>query len=153
MFRTFVALSVTLVVTACATVGTMPVPSPTSPAPDAGPAGPTSQKPVIVALTDSADQQARAGRYPQAAAALERALRIEPRNAVLWHRLARLRYRQGEFHQAIQLAAKSNTLASDNRQLRAQNWDLIGDAYQRSGDRVKAREARKKADTYKAPTG
>lgn len=122
------------------------LPPPGTPAPDTqtAPAGP----PAVVALLDEAERQARAGQYARAEEDLERALRIDPRNAGVWHRLARLRYIRGEFHQAIQLASKSNTLASHDRQLRARNWTLIAEAHERIGDPVKARAARERANQY-----
>jgi tetratricopeptide (TPR) repeat protein len=89
-------------------------------------------------------QSSAAGQYPQAALALEQALRIEPRNAWLWHKLARVRVQQQRYHQAVQLAAKSNALSRDRR-LQAANWLLIADAYDGAGDPEKARTARDRA--------
>jgi tetratricopeptide (TPR) repeat protein len=86
-----------------------------------------------------------AGRYPQAALALEQALRIEPRNAWLWHELAKVRVQQQRYHQAVQLAAKSNALSRDQR-LHAANWLLIADAHESAGDLAKAQEARERAN-------
>ena len=63
-----------------------------------------------------------------AAASLERALRIEPRNAVLWNRLAHVRYEQKQYALASSLAAKSNTLAGRDAALRADNDRLIKQA-------------------------
>jgi hypothetical protein len=48
-------------------------------------------------LLDTAEQRASAGHLDSAAATLERALRLEPQNPLLWHRLARLRLQQGQF--------------------------------------------------------
>jgi predicted Zn-dependent protease len=100
---------------------------------------------AVVALLDTADQRVRAGNLDSAAAILERALRLEPHNALLWHRLATLRLQQGQFAQAASLAAKSNTLAGNNRQLQASNWDTIAQAKEQLGDTVAARSAREKA--------
>lgn len=100
---------------------------------------------AVVALLDTADQRVRAGNLDSAAAILERALRLEPHNPLLWHRLAALRLQQGQFAQAASLAAKSNTLAGNNRQLQASNWDTIAQAKEQLGDTVAARTAREKA--------
>jgi tetratricopeptide (TPR) repeat protein len=121
----------------CATVGT-----PTSPAPEPVPA---SAKPVVLNLMRDSTQSLAAGRYPQAALALEQALRIEPRNAWLWHELAKVRVQQQRYHQAVQLAAKSNALSRDQR-LHAANWLLIADAHESAGDLAKAQEARERAN-------
>lgn len=96
--------------------------------------GTVSDKALVVALVDTADAERQAGRLERAAAVLERALRIEPRNAVIWHRLAQIRLEQNEFRQASSLAAKSNALASGDARLRAANWRLIGKARARRGD-------------------
>ena len=41
--------------------------------------------------------------------ALERALRIEPRNPSLWHELAGVRLLEGHYEQADSLAQRSNS--------------------------------------------
>lgn len=105
-----------------------------------GPSGEPEPLPIasdnnaVISLVQSARQDAAAGRLPAAAANLERALRIEPRNAVLWHELARVNLHQGQPEQAAQFATKSNTFAGDNTTLRASNWRLIGQARTQSGD-------------------
>ena len=87
-----------------------------------------SQPPAVLALLDQAEQQANAGELESAAASLERAIRIDPRNAVLWYHLATVRLSQGESVQAEQLAVKSNSLAGNNTAQQARNWRLIGQA-------------------------
>jgi cytochrome c-type biogenesis protein CcmH/NrfG len=83
------------------------------------------QQPAVIALLDQAEHQANAGELESAAASLERAIRIDPRNAVLWYHLATLRLAQGESAQAEQLAVKSNSLASGDTAQQARNWRLI----------------------------
>jgi len=63
--------------------------------------------------------------WERAAALLERALRIEPRNAQLWHRLAKIRLQQGRYAMAESLAQKSNSLAKDDEALKRRNAELI----------------------------
>jgi tetratricopeptide (TPR) repeat protein len=87
-----------------------------------------NQQPAIVALLDQAELQANAGELESAAASLERAIRIDPRNAVLWYHLATVRFAQGESPQAEQLAVKSNSLASGNAAQQGRNWRLIAKA-------------------------
>lgn len=67
-------------------------------------------------------------RWEQAAELLERALRIEPRNAQLWHRLAKIRLQQGRYGMAESLAQKSNALAKDDETLKRLNAELIAAA-------------------------
>lgn len=86
---------------------------------------------TVLALLDQASRQVNAGSPEKAAAILERALRIEPRNARLWHRLAVIRYQQGQYTQAESLAAKSSTLAQGDWHLKQKNAELIEQVRQR----------------------
>jgi tetratricopeptide (TPR) repeat protein len=112
------------------------------------PAGPPepSHNTAVQALVNKAHSQAAAGRMDAAGANLERALRIEPRDPVLWQELARVRLDQGQYRQAENLAAKSNALAKGNRYLHAENWRIIGEARNRRGDLEGARAAFRKAE-------
>ncbi len=120
-----------------------PVPLPPAPLP---PAAPPSSNSAVVALLKKSDNQSAAGQLDAAGASLERALRIEPRNPALWQRLARVRLEQGDYLQAENLAAKSNTLAGGDRRLRAENWRIIGEARSKRGDRAGAKAAFDRAD-------
>lgn len=100
--------------------------------------------PVVKRLMASARSQSDQGNLDGAAGSLERALRIEPRNAMLWGRLADVRYAQQAWRKAIQLAAKSNTLAGSNQDLRRRNWYLMANAYQVLGDDTSAQKYRTK---------
>ena len=81
----------------------------------------------------------------EAGAALERALRVEPRNAGIWHDLAQIRLHQGQYQQAESLAGKSNNLASGNRTLQSRNWKVIASARKASGNAAGAEEAEAQA--------
>jgi predicted negative regulator of RcsB-dependent stress response len=105
-----------------------------------------SDNTAVIALLNKAGDQAAAGQMDQASENLERALRIEPRNPVLWHELARIRLEQGQYRQAENMAAKSNLLTGTNRNLKAKNWRIIGEARNRLGDLQGAREAFQKAE-------
>ena len=89
---------------------------------------------VVRDLMKKAQTQSQAGNFDSAANSLERALRIEPRNAKLWNRLAGVRYSQESWKKAIQLAAKSNTLAGQNNTLRRENWYLMSNAHKALGN-------------------
>jgi len=86
---------------------------------------------AIAGLMDTARADTAAGRLANAAATLERALRIEPRNPRLWHELARVRLKQGQYAQAESVAARSNSW----------NWRLIAEARTARGDAEGARTA------------
>lgn len=123
-----------------------PVVSPPTASPPPRVSEPTPPpSPAVVALLDTVDERARAGNLDSAAAVLERALRLEPQNPLLWHRLAALRLQQGQHAQAASLAAKSNALAGRDRQLQASNWAVIAQANEQLGDTNAARLAREKA--------
>lgn len=102
---------------------------------------------------DGARADVAAGRLAHAAAALERALRLEPRNPRLWQELARVRLKQGEYAQAESLAARSNSWAGGDRQLRAENWRLIAQAREARGDAAGAREALETAERQQSAVG
>ncbi len=100
---------------------------------------------AVVALLESADKYVKGGQLDKAGAALERALRIEPRNAGIWHDLAQIRLHQGQYQQAESLASKSNNLASGNRALQSRNWKLISVARKAGGNTAGAEEAEAQA--------
>lgn len=100
---------------------------------------------AVVALLESADKYVKSNQLDKAGAALERALRIEPRNAGIWHDLAQIRLHQGQYQQAESLASKSNNLAASNRALQSRNWKLIGSARKASGNTAGAEEAEARA--------
>lgn len=101
--------------------------------------------PAAGALAAQAEQQRAAGDYIGAAATLERALRIQPQEAYLWNRLARVRMDQGRYAQAGNLAQRSNALARDQAQLKQDNWNMIAVARRTSGDAAGAMEAEARA--------
>lgn len=96
---------------------------------------------AVIALLDRARLDSEAGKRDSAGASLERALRIEPRNAWLWHELAQLRLAQGQYAQAITLAQKSTSFAGRERRLQALNWKVIGNARVAQGDPAGAEQA------------
>lgn len=104
--------------------------------------------PVVQGLLASAAQQRSDGKPSAAANYLERALRIEPRNAILWSRLADIRFAQSNWQQAIQLAAKSNTLAATDQQLRRRNWYLMVNSYSALDNSAQAQKYRDKLRNF-----
>jgi len=105
--------------------------------------------PAVVALLDSSFQQQKAGNLSIAASTLERAVRISPRNAKVWHELALLRFQQANYNLALSLASKSNLLAANDRLLRYKNWQLIANSKLKLGDRNGASEAKSQADSLR----
>ncbi len=121
-------------------------PPPPQPAPEEDPETVAGDfNPAVITLLNKANEQARVGHLDQSAASLERALRIEPGNAWLWHRLALVRLFQQRHEEAISLAAKSNTRAEGKRRLQADNWRLIAQAREAMGQQAEARSAAERA--------
>lgn len=114
-----------------------------TPPPVAAPPPPSakSENVAIAGLMQSARDDSAAGRLANAAATLERALRIEPRNPRLWQELARVRLKQGEYAQVESTAARSNSWAGSDAAVRAENWRLIAQAREARGDAAGASAA------------
>jgi predicted Zn-dependent protease len=130
------ALAAAFVVAGCATVPGEPT------APGTRPGANTK---AIHSLVEVARSDAAAGRFASAAASMERAIRLDPRNAHLWQELARLRLKQGEFAQAEHVALRSNALTRGDKALRTENWNIIAEARAARGDPAGARSARELA--------
>lgn len=101
---------------------------------------------AVLALLAQARSAAMDGQLARSEAFLERALRIEPRNPVLWHYMAKLRLNEGRLKQAAGLAAKSNSLDRDNKILQADNWRIIAHARHQQGDIEGAQRAQARVD-------
>jgi Flp pilus assembly protein TadD len=97
----------------------------------APPTAPSSENIAVAGLMDTARADVAANRLGSAAATLERALRIEPRNPRLWHELALVRFKQGDYAQAESTAARSNAWAGSDADLRAANQRIIEEARSR----------------------
>jgi Flp pilus assembly protein TadD len=132
---------------------TGPSPPAPSPASRSAPAAPPPERasaahradPAVVALLNTARDQAASGDLTGAAASLERALRIDPQNPWTWYRLAVVRFQQGQLGQAEQFARKADTLAGTDTDVRARSWRLISLVREREGDPAGAQAARHKA--------
>ncbi len=137
--RRAAAIAAILLLAGCSVL--QPVSGPRMPSP-----APSSENTAVVALLQKSQRQSSAGQWDAASASLERALRIEPRNPALWQKLARVRLEQGDYPQAENLAAKSNSLAGSDNRLRAENWRIIGGARSKRGDQAGAKAAYERAE-------
>ena len=104
-----------------------------------------SNRKAVASLVDQARTEASAGRLGNAAASMERAIRLEPKNARLWQELARLRLNQRDYVQAEHVAMKANTLTCGDYAMRAENWNIIAQSREARGDMTGARSARELA--------
>lgn len=113
---------------------TLPPPSAPQPNPRAEPAPPRTGPPARpqsdasgasgVLLEQSRAQRA-AGSLPSARASLERALRLDPNNPILWLELGELELTTGNAAQAATLARKAMTLAGRDGRLAARAERLL----------------------------
>jgi len=104
--------------------------------------------PVVSALVLASNKNSKSGDLDSAAASIERAIRIEPRNATLFYKLALLRLKQSKPRLAEDLAKKSALLASTDNTLKKHCWLLIAHAREVQRDFAGAKEAREKASSF-----
>jgi len=104
--------------------------------------------PAVSALALAANQESQSGNVGSATTTIERAIRIEPRNATLYYKLALLRLKQSKPRLAEDLAKKAALLASDDTQLKKHSWILVARAREMQGDLKGGKEARAKADQF-----
>ena len=89
---------------------------------------------AVVSLLKQASTARSAGQPGQATAALERALRIEPRNYFVWSALATTYLQSKDYEQAESVAKKSNSLARGNVYVEQENWRVIHEVRIALGD-------------------
>jgi tetratricopeptide (TPR) repeat protein len=106
--------------------------------------------PAATALVAQAHSQANSGNFGQAAATVERALRIEPDNPLLWIELGRVRMGEGNASQADGMGHKALALATGDPQAQASAWRLIAEALRFRGRNQEAAEADQRAGAVAA---
>lgn len=84
--------------------------------------------PGALAMLEKAEAYVQMRRFDLAITTLERALRMEPRNAWIWNRLAVAHLEERNRQQAVHLATKSNALISADHPLRPLNNTIIARA-------------------------
>jgi Tfp pilus assembly protein PilF len=106
--------------------------------------------PAATALVAQAHKQASSGNYPVAAATIERALRIEPENPLLWIELGQVQLNEGNGAQADGMGRKALALATGDPQAQASSWRLIAESLRARGRNQEAAEADRKAGAVAA---
>ncbi len=103
--------------------------------------------PAVGSLVLAANEESQKGNVDSATTTLERASRIEPRNATLYYKLAlvKLKSKPG---QAEDLAKKAALLAANDTALKKHSWLLVAKAREMQKDFEGAKEARAKASKY-----
>ncbi len=117
-----------------------PAPAPLAPRPPEPPPREIHLSPATRSLVTQAQAQAAHGDLPAASSTLDRALRIEPNNALIWIELGRLRLTESDAHQAEVCGRKALALASGDRGTQKQAGQLLVDALRAQGRNQEARE-------------
>ncbi len=107
----------------------------------------TPLSPVVGSLVLAANEDSKKGNVESATNTLERASRIEPRNATLYYKLALLQLKSKP-SQAEDLAKKSALLAVNDPALKKHSWLLIAKAREMQKNFKGAQEARDKASKF-----
>jgi tetratricopeptide (TPR) repeat protein len=130
-------------------VVTQPATTPES-IPEAQPVPEPPREPTLSApsraLVAQAQTQSAAKNFPVAAASLERALRIEPGNPLLWIELAKVRQAEGNYVQSENMARKAVSMSTNAPRTQSIAWQLIADSYRARGKNIEARQAQSRAD-------
>lgn len=121
-------------------------PVPTPPAPTA-PARQFRLGAATSSLVAQAHTQAGSGEFAAAGATLERALRIEPDNPLLWVELGRVQLGDGNPAQADGMGRKALALATGDPAAQSSAWRLIADSLRARGRNDDALEADRRAGT------
>lgn len=116
-----------------------PLPEPATREPVLGPASRS--------LVEHAQVQLASKNYAVAASSIERALRIEPGNPLLWIELGKVRQAEGNYVQAENLARKAISMSIQAPQTQARAWQLVADTYRARGKNIEAQEAEAKAQS------
>jgi Flp pilus assembly protein TadD len=93
-----------------------------------------------------AHNQADKGDFGAATATVERALRIEPDNPLLWIELGHVQLAQGNAPQAESMGRKAVALSVGDPRAQSSAWRLIGDALRTRGRTLDATEAYQRAN-------
>jgi hypothetical protein len=121
-------------------------PAPSIPVPRERPkVAPATLSPASKALVTQAQTQRRKGDLPGAAGSLDRALRIEPNNPLLWIEMGQLRMDQRNYAQAESMGRKALSMAVGDDRTQSAAWQLIADSLQARGKNPQAQEALEKA--------
>ena len=106
---------------------------------------PATLSPASRSLVTQAQAQRRKGDLPGATVSLERALRIEPKNPLLWLEMGRLRMDQRNYPQAENMARKALSMSVGDDSTQSAAWRLIADSLRARDRNPEAEEALERA--------
>lgn len=123
-----------------------PEPLPPPPPPKERPKTPAAKlSPASQALVNQAQAQRKKGDLPGATVTLDRALRIEPNNPLLWIEMGRLRMDQRNYPQAESMGRKALSMSVGDDRTQSAAWQLIADSLRARGKNVQAQQALEKS--------
>lgn len=99
------------------------------------------------ALVSQAQTQMATKNYPIAASSIERALRIEPDNPLLWIELGKIRLAEANYVQAENMGRKAVSMAVNAPRAQSAAWRLIADSYRARGKNIEAQEAQARSES------
>jgi len=89
--------------------------------------------------------RSNAASMPGASVALDRAMRIEPNNPLLWIEMGQLRMDQRNYPQAENMGRKALAMSVGDDATQSQAWELIAQSLRARGRNTEAAEAMQKA--------
>ena len=92
-----------------------------------------------------AETQRKKGDLPGASVTLDRAMRIEPNNPLLWIEMGRLRMDQRNYPQAESMGRKALAMSVGDDTTQSAAWELIGQSLRARGRNAEAEEALNKS--------
>lgn len=98
------------------------------------------------ALVSQAQTQLATRNFAVAASSIERALRIEPDNPLLWIELGKVRQAEGNYVQAENMGRKAVSMSVNAPRAQSAAWRLIAESYRARGKNNEAREAQARAE-------
>jgi Flp pilus assembly protein TadD len=131
-------------------VQTSPAPEPEQPIEESEPApAPVIREPALSAasraLVGQAQAQMASKNYAVAASSIERALRIEPDNPLLWIELGKVRHAEGNYVQAENMGRKAASMSVNAPRANSAAWTLIAESLRARGKNVEAQAAQARA--------
>lgn len=98
------------------------------------------------ALVGQAQTQVASKNYAVAASSIERAMRIEPDNPLLWIELGKVRQAEGNYQQAENMGRKAASMAVNAPRTQSSAWSLVAESLRARGKNSEAREAQERAN-------
>jgi tetratricopeptide (TPR) repeat protein len=121
---------------------------PPPPPPKERPKTPAARlSPASQALVSQAQAQRKRGDLPGATVTLDRALRIEPNNPLLWIEMGRLRMDQRNYAQAENMGRKALSMSVGDDRTQSAAWQLIADSLRARGKNAQAQQALDKSQS------